>query len=51
MDLLIEVVKRNLVKIGRAERVVFGYGGSDEDSSSLEEGEEEERNFGNMQQE
>ena len=43
----IDAVKRNLVKINRAERVVFGYGDSDEDSSSLEEEEEE----GDMQQE
>ena len=33
----IEAVKRNLVKVGGAERIVFGYGDSDEDSSSLEE--------------
>jgi len=38
----IEAVKRNLRKVGRAERVVFGYGDSDGDS------EEEDENEGNM---
>jgi len=38
-------VKRNLRKVGRAERVVFGYGNSDVDSSALEE---VENDVGNM---
>ena len=35
----IEAVRRNLVKVSRAERVVFGYGDSGESSSSSEENE------------
>jgi hypothetical protein len=31
-----EAVKRNLRSVGRSERVVFGYGDSDEDSSEEE---------------
>jgi hypothetical protein len=38
----IEAVKRNLRKVGRAERVVFGCRDSDEDSSEEEEEEEVE---------
>jgi hypothetical protein len=42
---LLEAVRRNLVRVPRLERVVFGYGDSDVDNSSSDETENE---IGNM---